>query len=160
MRLKMRFDGKVETVLLTYDTANNSSHISRNLHVLDFVFCAGNVNKAMFVSDLGTRVGYIDSSGTFLKNPSLKEWVSPLYDMGVSGKNKFLYKVSLYSKNPLTLTVVCDNKTLVYNLMGGGYNEVYPSLRGELFRISLKDKTSSPKISNLSLYVEYVKEKF
>lgn len=159
-KLNMKFDGNVETVFLTYNTATNKAHISRNMNINDIVFCGGNINKVMFANNIGPRVAYLDSSGTYLQVPSKKEWISAYSDLGVSGKNKFLQKVSIYTKNPITLTVTCDNKQLVYKIKGGGYNEVYPSMKGELFRVSIQEKTSSPEIYNLSLYVEYVKESF
>ena len=157
LSVNMKISGRVEKVLIVYDTHKKTSYIARNLNVSDFEFFGGMVNKTLFVINGDRRPFYLTNSGSVDGVPLVKEWVSPFYDFGINCKLKRLYKLCLYTLEELTVTIECDNNTRVYNLQGGKLQEVYPLMQGERFRISLKSKTLNPEICNLSVYVEYVK---
>ena len=157
LQMQMSFDGKIEKVLLVYDTVKKSSYVARYLNLVDLAFFAGSVNDAICLVSSKKYPCKLSNKGSSILDPLVKEWISPYYDFGVSSKLKRLYKLSLYTKESITLTVECDNKKLTYNFSGGGTQEIYPALQGELFRISIKSTTQSPEIYNLTVYVEYVK---
>ena len=157
LKMKMNVNGKIEDVLLVYDTVKKSSYIARYLNLIDFSFFGGSVNEAVCLIGTKKYPCMLSNSGTSILDPLVKEWISPFYDLGVNSKLKRLYKLSLYTLDKITLTIECDNKKLVYNFTGGGVQEVYPALQGELFRISIKSTTNSPEIYNLTVFVEYVK---
>ncbi len=157
LNMKMNFGSGAENVILVYDTVKKSSYVTRKLKLVDLAFFGGDVNKAICLVS-GKKYPYqLAESGANGSDVLVKEWISPFYDLGVNCKLKRLYKLSLYTLEEITLTVECDNKKLVYKISGGGIQEVYPALQGELFRISIKSTTASPEICNLSAYVEYVK---
>ena len=154
--LKMKINGTVEDVILVYDYVKNYSYIARGLKITDLTHFGGNINKVLCVLVNDKTPYQISTDGCIKGVPLEKEWVSPFTDFGVLTKLKRVYKVSLYSLEEITLTLETENKKLVYKI-SGGHADVYPSLQGERFRISIKSKTTSPEICNLTVYVEYFK---
>ncbi len=153
----MRFDGRLNNVVLVYDPIKNYSYITKRISIKDIAHFGGNINRAVCVLNDGKTPYQLCKDGMLAGTPLVKEWISPFTDFGVTSKRKRLYKLSLYSLEEITLTIQTESKKRVYTISGGGVSEVYPALQGERFKISIKSLTESPQICNLSVYVEYVK---
>ncbi len=160
LNLKMNFDGEIKKVLLVYDVIKKSSYLAYGLDVIDLVFTGGDINCVVCITDKSLAPYTLDESGAIDNAPLYKLWSSPKVDLGVNTRLKRLSKLSLFTKEKITLTVECDDKKLSYEIFGGGLQCVQPGLLGETFKINIKTYSSNPEIHSLCACVEYVKEGF
>ena len=157
LNLNVRVDKEIKIAILIYDLNSKISYLNLGLDVKDFVFTGGDMNEILCVKDGCLLPFVIDNSGAVDGVCLTKSWQSAYTDLGVNCRKKRLSKVSFYTKEDVTLVIESDEKRLIYNVLGGGYREVYPSVLGEKFGFNLTTASNSPEISNLSVIVEYVK---
>ena len=156
-KLQLNIDDFLWDVVIVYNPYENTSYIVRFVSVNSLVFCSGSINNVYATNSFRKELFEFDNSGTFYGAPLGKNWISPKNDFGITERRKILTKISLYTKEEIILKVFCDDVEHVYNLNGGGIEQVYPCLKGEEFAIEIICLTESPEICNLTLQIEYVK---
>jgi hypothetical protein len=158
LKLKLKIEGNVVDALLSYDIYKKSYQISTNLNILDMVFFGSSVNEVIYLPTNEVNVLKLDKSGSFSGLALEKKWVSVKSNLGIQSRLKTIVKVSLYTKENVTLKIFADEKVITYNVKGIGNNHLFPMIRGERFKIEISTKENTCKIYNLTLYVDYVKE--
>ncbi len=156
LKLNMKFNYTVESVLLVYDTASKSSYIARGLNIKDFCFFKGSVNQVLCVTN-EDKTGIINNGCQYFEKNLTSAWSSELCDFSLPDVLKNLYKISIFSSNNAILSVESETKMFSYDLKANKLNEFYPCLVGYKFRVNLTTESVNAEISDLSIYISYAR---
>lgn len=158
MLMNMKINGVIEKVIFVYDTYKNSTYVIRGVRALDLTFAKGNLNKVLVVVESNLKLGYIGEGGALFGVPLIKTWISPQCDFQIPSKIKRVYKVVIDTKQPIKLSITSKSEVGAFEVPGGGISEIRTSLKGERFQVLIESESLNPVISNLTVYLEYIKE--
>lgn len=157
LSLNINIDGEIQKVILVYDLKKKSSYIAKGLNVSDLTFFGGSVNKTLCVLNNGAKTLYFSNGGNTVDGHLLSVWESAYLDFSFSQRIKNFKKIAINSLKTAKVTVKTPSKSRTYKLKSG-LNEFYPCIRGEKFKIIISSSENSANISNLTVWIDAVKE--
>ena len=157
LKCKMLIDKKQEDMVLVYDLAKDSSYLCKNLKVKDF--CAvqsENFSTAVVVRNNSKEICTFDNSGRILSQPLSKVWETPITDLGLSGRQKTVKRIEMYTSVEVKVTVCSDRETKTVRIKKGGTNGTNLSVRGKEFKFIFSTTSSGCEICSPTITVSYL----
>ncbi len=145
----------IEKVLIVYDVYNKTSYIAKGLKVKDLEILQGEEYEVVFAST--SKISKLTYDGKKYQKPLKKQWISGETDFSIPTDKKRLEKITLFTLEPITLTVTVDNIDYYYDLKGGNITQNIDKV-GRNFSFKITSRTSNPKVSKPILFFSYIKE--
>lgn len=156
--------GYKNNALIILDTNTLEYDIVRGVDISDLV--SVQLNKmdkvAMVLNSLKRNIVLeLNSSGSFYETPLLKEWNSPLSDLGYSDKIKLIKNVSLVSLYDCTLTIFTEKESKTFKILGKNtLNKIKVNLKGKQIGVKIESDTAKAYISNLKFDIDLLDYEF
>lgn len=143
--------------LVILDVETNNFELIRGIDILSM--CSVQLNSmdkiAIVLNNMQTkRVFELDNSGQFFDQSFVKEWISPLTDLGYSNKIKIVNDFSVLSKFDAQFTIFSEKESKTFKVLGGKIlNKIKVNLKGRQIGIKIKSLTDKAYISNVNLNI-------
>ncbi|MGN1208608.1 MAG: hypothetical protein ACI4TI_03970, partial [Christensenellales bacterium] len=153
-------EGYKNNALIILNPETNEFEILRGVDIA--CMCSIQLNSmdkiAIILNNLETqRVIELDKSGKFFSTPLVKEWVSPLSDLGYSNKLKFVREFTILSKYDAEITIFTENASKTFKLLGSEtLNKIRVNLKGKQIGIKIRSITDKAYIGNLKLGIDLI----
>lgn len=156
VRLNMRIDKDIETVILVYKLDDKSSYLIYGSRILSLGSAEGEVRYAVCVRDDSSELYMLDNSGCAHNVPLPKLWRSATTDFDIPAVKKRLEKIRLITDNDIELTVVADKtRKKTFKIKGGGAREVKPYIKGEVFSFEIKSRMKNTRVVSPSIVLSW-----
>lgn len=150
--------------LVILNASTNEYEILRGVDIA--CLCSIKLNKmdkiAILLNSVETqRVLELNSNGKFFDQPLIKEWISPLSDLGYSNKIKFVRDFTILSKYDAEITIFTENGSKSFSLKGKDtLNRIRVNLKGKQIGIKIKSTIDKAYITNLKLSIDLIEYGF
>ncbi len=155
LNLNMKFNSKIENVVLIYDLESKVPYIAKGLKIDDLELVSGEDYNVYAISN--GKLSLIDNSGKRFLKPLKKIWESGETDFSIETDKKKLDKIRITTSEDIAIYVIVDGKTYIYNV-SGGTSILKLNLYGSIFKFKIISYTKNPKILKPSFFFSYIKE--
>ncbi len=157
VNLKIKFKSGIQDCVLRYNFAQKSTCILSGFNVVDFeVYDGEGEYRLLFLTDGVKFIGELSESTEFFGLPVFKSWQSGFSDLGKPETEKTLRGVTLYSNEPVKLTVTSECGSASVNFSGEQSDEyVKIALKGKAFRFLIESSKPNSVVARLKIDFEY-----
>ncbi len=155
LKVNMKFNGKIENVILVYDLESKVPYLAKGLKVDDYILISGNEYKILGISN--RKLCVFNNSGKRFSKSLKKVWESGETDFFIETDKKILDKIQITTDEDILLYVICDNKTQIYSV-GGGTSLLKLKTKGRNFKFKIISRTKRPNVLKPTFFFSYLKE--
>ena len=156
MKVNMRLNGKIESVIVVYDVSSRSTYLIKDINITSFCALEGENRYAVCLVKDRQALYYLTKNGSYCTKPLEKVWISANTDFNIPTVKKRIEKVVLTTDYDITLKITADGKRCkIFKIKGGGVKEIKPYIKGEVFKLEILSNTPFVRIVSPTLTVSY-----